>query len=595
MKILPSELMIRIRGRLERLYGAERTPRLVSRLALLAGRYQCPTDLCPGDSQQRAATAWSQRDAFLLTYGDMIRARGEQPLVTLRRFIDEHLEQTLPDLHILPFFPYSSDDGFSIIDHRAVNDQIGSWADVDALAQRYRLMFDLVVNHVSRQSSWFKHYVNGIAPYRHYFVSIPPDSDLSAVVRPRSSPLFTTAQTRRGERHLWTTFSADQPDLRWSNPDVLFEFLDILLYYVSRGARIIRLDAVAYLWKELDTPSIDLPQTHEVVKLLRDVLDMLAPGTLLVTDSSMLAAQDLSYFGEGDEAHLVYESSLPALLLHALHRGTGRYLKRWLTSLAPAPAGCSFLNFTASHDGIGVAPLEGLIPNAHREDLVSAVLERGGYVSTRTGQDGSQQPYELNISYFDALSDPGEPRSATHVARFLCSQSIMLALRGIPVVYLHSLTATHNDQDGVNGTGQVRAINRSRWDERQLQERLDNPQTPTARVFHAYVRLLRLRGEHPSFHPDGAQRVLELNDGLFGVERTSPDGGETVLAISNLTATTRKLQLDDSIVNAFRSHHWEELITGKPGTGAGARTWQLAPYESVWLRTANTTPGELVS
>ncbi len=588
MKILASEQMDRIRVRLERLYGAERTPRLVSRLALLAGRYQCPADLCPGGVSKRPVNGWSQRDAFLMTYGDMIRARGERPLVTLRRFIDEHLEHALPDLHILPFFPYSSDDGFAIIDHRAVNDQLGSWEDVDALAQRYRLMFDLVVNHVSRQSSWFKHYVNGIAPYRHYFVSIASDADLSAVVRPRSSPLYTTAQTRRGERHLWTTFSADEPDLRWSNCDVLFEFLDILLYYVSRGARIIRLNAVAYLWKELDTASIDLPQTHEVVKLLRDVLDMLAPGTLLVADSSMLTSEDRSYLGEGDEAHLVYQSSLPALLLHALHRGTSRYLKRWLRSLAPAPAGCSFLNFTASHDGIGIAPLDGLIPDAHLEDLVTAIEERGGYVSTRTGQDGLEQPHELNISYFDALSDPGEPRSATQVARFMCSQSIMLALQGIPVVYFHSLTATHNDQEGVNGTGQVRAINRSRWDERQLVERLGNPRTPTARVFHAYIRLLKLRGEHPSFHPDGAQRVLDLNDGLFGIERTSPDGGETVLAISNLTASTKKLQLDDSIVHAFRSHQWEELITGKPSTGAGARIWQLAPYESVWLRTANT-------
>ncbi len=584
--------MGRLRARLARLYGAQRAPRLTSRLALLAGRYQHPGDPHKNESGDGGTTPWSQHDALLTTYGDMIRARGEAPLVTLRRFLDEHLDGAFSCVHLLPFFPYSSDDGFSIIDYRAVNDQLGGWADVADLAQRYRLMFDLVLNHVSRQSSWFKHYVNGIAPYRHYFISIDPHTDLSAVVRPRSSPLFTVTQTRRGKRNLWTTFSADQPDLRWSNPDVLFEFLDILLFYVSRGARVVRLDAVAYLWKQQGTPCIHLPETHEIVKLLRDVLDMLAPGTLLVTDSNMPTAETLSYFGSGDEAHLVYRSSLPALLLHALHRGSSRYLKRWLASLPGLPGGCTYLNFTASHDGIGIAPLEGVLPDAQRAALVAAVKERGGYVSTRTGPDGSQQPYELNISYFDALADPGEPRSATHVARFLCSQAIMLALQGIPVVYFHSLTATHNDQEGVNGTGQVRAINRGRWDEGELLERLGKPRTPHARVFHAYSRLLKLRAEHPSFHPDGGQRVLDLSDGLFGIERTSPDGTETILAVSNLTAGHRKLQLDDGLVSAFRSRQWEELITGKPSTGAGARTWQLAAYETVWLRAANAVSGE---
>jgi len=574
--------MDRLRGRFERLYGAPVTPRLMERIGLLAGRYPCRSDRTT--SQPRP---WDQRDALLITYGDMVRARHEKPLVALRRFLDERLPGAIPNVHILPFFPYSSDEGFSVTDYRRVNPELGSWADVEALAEGHGLMFDLVLNHVSRRSGWFKHYVNGTAPYRHYFISVAPETDLSAVDRPRTSPLLTAAQTRRGVRHLWTTFSADQMDLRFSNPDVLFDFLDIMLYYVSKGARIIRLDAVEYLWKRIGTPCVHLPETHEVVKSFRDVLDMLAPGVVLLTGTNVPQAENVSYFGEGDEANMVCQFSLAPLVLHALHTGNGRYLTEWARSISAPPAGCAFLNLTASHEGIGLRPLEGLVPDEEVEALVQGVKARGGHVSYRTGADGSERPYELNISYFDALSEPGEPRSAQHIARFLCSQALTLALQGVPAVYFHSLTATHNDQEEVEKTGQVRAINRKRWVDEELSGLLDDTKTPTSRVFQAYVRLLRLRAAHPAFHPDGAQRVLDLADGLFGVARTAPDGSETVLAISNLTPRRRKLVVDERIAGDSRPLRWEELVTGRPGTGEGSRVWQLAPHESLWLRAVN--------
>jgi len=577
--------MDRVRTRLGRLYGSEVTPRLMERLALLAGRYD---KMWQSDGR---TALWDQRDAVLITYGDMVRSPGERPLVTLRRFLDERLQGAIPAVHILPFFPYSSDDGFSVIDYRAVNPDLGRWEDVQALGQGHRLMFDLVLNHVSRGSSWFRDYVNGIAPARHYFISVDPATDLSAVVRPRTTPLLTPAQTRRGVHHLWTTFSADQKDLRFTNPDVLFEFLDILLLYVSNGARIIRLDAIAYLWKAIGTPCIHLPETHEVVKLLRDVLGMLAPGVILITETNVPHAENISYFGDGDEAHMVYQFSLPPLLLHALQTGNAVYLRRWAGSLPPPPAGCTFLNFTASHDGIGVRPLEGLVPGKQLRALIEGVKERGGYVSVRTRPDGSESPYELNITYFDALSDPGQTPSTQHIARFLCSQAVMLALRGVPAVYFHSLTATPNDTVGVEVTGRARSINRKRWDAQELARLLDDASTPAARVFQAYLRLLTLRAAHPAFHPDGPQRVLPLDRGLFGVERVAPDGSETILAISNLGAQGRKVTLDQRLTRSANVQVWEELITGKPGTGPGKRTWGIAPYETVWLRAVQTGSG----
>jgi len=446
-------------------------------------------------------------------------------------------------------------------------------------------MFDLVLNHCSSRSPWFDCYMSGIAPFRGYFIEVEPGTDLGAVVRPRTSHLLTPVQTRAGRRYVWTTFSADQIDLDFANQDVLFEFLDILLSYVRHGARIIRLDAIAYLWKEIGSSCINLPQTNEVVKLLRDILEMLAPGVLLLTETNLPQEQNSSYFGDGDEAHMIYQFSLPPLLLHALHTGSTRYLKDWAALLPELPAGCTYLNFTASHDGIGVRPLEGLVPESELQALADGIRQRGGRVSSYTREDGSESPYEFNISYYDALGDPGHSDSDLHMARFLCSQVVMLALKGIPAIYFHSLTATHNDHIGVERNGQARSINRRRWGEAELNALLDDSSTATSRVFHEYVRLLRLRAAHPAFHPDAAQVVLELEDGLFGLLRTVQDARELMVCVSNLSPDTRTFDLAAVATRAGASgRYWHELIKDQPVVvGAGAARVVLEPYQNVWL------------
>ena len=563
------------------LYGESRTPQLIDRLGILAGRYTRES-LPP---QKPRTPLWNERDALLITYGDMIRAPDERPLISLRRFLSKHLKEAVQTVHVLPFYPYSSDEGFSVIDYRTVDEALGSWPDIKEIEKDFDLMFDLVLNHVSRQSSWFTHFVNGIAPARDYFIEMDPNLDLSAVVRPRTSPILSPTQTPFGERCVWTTFSADQIDLNFSNPDVLFEFLDILLFYVSQGARIIRLDAIAYLWKRLGSACINLPETHEVVKVLRDVLQMLAPEVILLTETNLPHEQNISYFGEGDEAHMVYQFSLPPLLLHALHTGSTNYLTEWMASWPQLPAGCTFLNFTASHDGIGVRPLEGLIPESELAQLIDAMRERGAHVSSRMNNDtGIESPYELNITYFDALADPSPSVTEQHIARFLCSQTIMLALKGIPATYFHSLTATRNNYRGVAHTGEARAINRKRWDASALGALLKDPSSHTARVFHEYVRRLKLRAQRRAFHPDGAQRLLDLEDGLFGIERTSIDGNEKLAAFSNVTSDTKRLDpahvLPDWRNHSKGSGSFQDLLSGTERT---LETLELGPYESVWL------------
>lgn len=535
-------------------------------------------------SESGACGRWDQRDALLITYADSIQAPSEAPLMTLRDFAAKNLGNAFSTIHLLPFFPFSSDDGFSVIDYRQVRPDLGTWADVAALGEDYRLAFDLVLNHCSREGLWVADYVADVAPYDGYFIEADPSENLSMVTRPRTTALLREVYTHRGVKHLWATFSHDQLDLNFANPLVLLEFVDILLGYVEHGARVLRLDAVAYLWKEIGTPCIHLPQTHRVVKLLRLILEAAAPGALLLTETNVPNAENRSYFGDGDEAHLIYEFSLPPLLLHGLFTGSSRYLTEWMMSqqLDPPPPGCSVLNFTASHDGIGLRPLEGLVPPEEVALLLDGMRARGGFVSSKSNPDGSKSPYELNISLFDAFRDPHLEQDPWHVPSFRLSQVLALSLRGIPAVYIHSLTATPNDPQGVERTGRTRSINRRQWDRGELERLLANPDSDTARVFRGYRRILGLRRRHPAFHPDGPQELLLLGYHIFGVAREAPDGSERIICLFNFTPELRSVSMDEPFWGSEPGTLWRDLIEDRP-IPIERGCLQLAPYAALWL------------
>ncbi len=577
IEFIPAEVMREFRDSFELLYG-ERAGQCMERLRMLVGRYEV------GDNPEPRGVFWNQADAVLITYADMVRAPEETPLCTLKRFADDKIKCALNTIHLLPFCPFSSDDGFSVIDYRQVHKGFGEWKDVEALGGNFKLMFDLVLNHASRKSDWFKDYVNGILPARKYFIETDPATDLSKVVRPRSLPLLTEVITRDGKRHVWTTFSSDQIDLDFSNPDVLFEFLDIILFYISKGVRIMRMDAIAYLWKEIGTACVHLPQTHAVVRILRDFLELVAPQVLLLSETNVPHAENISYFGQGDEANIVYQFSLPPLLLHALHNGTSKYLSEWARRLGQLPHGCTYLNFTASHDGVGVRPLEGIVPPEEKQALFDRVVELGGHISTKTNSDGTDSAYEMNITYFDALADSREEVTERHLARFLCSQTVALSLQGIPAVYFHSLTATRNDYDGVDRLGYPRAINRRKWEEAELHALLTDPASATARVFQKYIRLLRTRALHAAFHPDSSQAVLDLGDNVFALRRVSPDCRERIVAIHNLSDEPAELRGEEAL-HELSSGVWTDLILDTT-YGEDFRALQLAPYQCVWLAQA---------
>jgi glycosidase len=593
---MADSLQARIVDHLAFLYGAEEAIPVWGALeAILRDFHSRNPDLARAPAEGPV----TERDAILITYGDQIREAGVPPLQTLHEVLTETLEGSVSGVHLLPFFPYSSDDGFSIVDYSRVDPRLGTWADVERLGHDFCLMLDAVINHVSRESTWFQRFLAGNPEYADWFIAFEPDMPtgwISEVVRPRALPLLTAVQTARGEKRVWTTFSDDQMDLNYAHAPVLLNVIEILLLYVEKGARMIRLDAIAYLWKKIGTSCIHLSETHRVVKLLRCVLDAVAPGVLLITETNVPHEENVSYFGEPrpdasrtDEAQLVYQFPLPPLVMHSLLTGSACTLSRWAAELQ-TPAGSTFFNFTASHDGIGVMPARGLLTQAEIQALVAATLAHGGLASYKTNADGSRSVYELNISYFDALSDPaaGEPRGI-QVARFVASQAIMLALAGVPGIYVHSLLGSRSWRAGVAQTGRNRTINRQKFERSTLERALGDPGSLRHQVYRAYRRLLRARMTERAFHPLGAQRVLFLGEAVFALVRSAPGSDEEVLCLHNVSDQVQDISLA-SINAAVSSGPWRDLIGGEI-LDDGASVVSLPPYAVYWLKPTTSHRG----
>ena len=530
----------------------------------------------------------TQRDAILITYGDMVQEAGTAPLATLTDFLSRRVKGAISIVHILPFYPYSSDDGFAVIDYKTVDPSLGDWVYMANLGLHFRLMFDAVINHVSAQSKWFQRFLADDSRYQDYFITVEDGADLSQVFRPRSLPLTTPVQTTSGRKLVWTTFSPDQIDLNYRNPNVLLDIIDALLFYVEHGAEFIRLDAIAFLWKEVGTASTHLPQTHRIVQLMRAILDKAAPQVALITETNVPHADNISYFGDGaNEAQMVYNFSLPPLVLHAFHVGDATKLSRWAETLRLPSDHVTFFNFLASHDGIGLMPARGILSEAEIDAIAQRVQALGGHVSFKTNPDGSQSAYELNINYLDALGNPDAPDEDpdTVARRFLASQAIMLALRGVPGIYFHSLFGSRGWPAGVAQTGRYRTINREKLQRGRLESELDDPSGLRRKIFHPYLQLLKARSNEEAFHPKSSQRILFWREAVFALLRGSPDGNERVLCLHNVSNQPQQITIDPGELPLPPAATLTDLISAHPyRLQDGQLHLSFAPYQVLWLK-----------
>ncbi|MBN9674871.1 sugar phosphorylase [Salipiger bermudensis] len=538
----------------------------------------------PEDSHRRRQprkpgnNLWTQNDAVLITYGDSLIDGYHKPLDLMHDFLLNHMKGVVNGVHILPFFPFTSDDGFAVTDYRKVNPQLGEWADITRIGSEFHLMSDLVLNHVSSQGVWFNAYRQGQKPYDKFFFEADPADDVSMVTRPRTTPLLQEVETAMGTRHVWCTFSHDQIDLDFRNPEVLLEIVRIIRLHIDMGVRIIRLDAVAFLWKELGTNCIHLPQTHAVIQLMRLLMDYATETVILLTETNVPKAENLSYFGRRNEAHVVYNFPLPPLTLHAMMSGSARYLNDWQRTMPPAPLGCAYLNFTASHDGIGMRPAEGLLPPPEIGQIIDTIHEIGGKVSMRSLPGGGEAPYELNCTFFEAMGRTFKGTDDLHFDRFLCSQTIPMSLEGIPAFYIHSMLATPNDLEAVERRGMNRAINRHRWDYPELQEKLADPETIHARVLAALSERLKIRAQQPGFHPNATQFTLNVDDRIFGLWRQSLDRAQSIFALHNVSDET--IEIPQADLNLIADESWVDLLSGET---IKAGPVEMAPYQCRWI------------
>jgi sucrose phosphorylase len=510
-----------------------------------------------------AEGSFTEKDALLIAYGDMVSDPSgiRAPLRILSDFLAERGRGLFSYVHALPFFPYSSDDGFSVIDYRAVDPRLGSWEDIERLGAEFRLVFDLVLNHGSARSDWFRAFLAGDPRYASWYLTRPAEYDASAVFRPRTHPLLTNFRRSDGVAvRVWTTFSADQVDFDFGNPEVLVEFVSIMLDYARRGCRLLRLDAIAYLWKEDGTPCIHHPKTHAVVKLLRAVAEYLDLDLRILTETNVAHRENVSYYGEGDEAHLVYNFALPPLLLHAAVSGDAGPLRRWAASLPRPGEGPVFLNFTASHDGIGVGPAAALVPEAEFSRTIVEVQNRGGRVSFKATPSGPV-PYELNCVYLDAVAPP-DADDRTRARAFLATQAAALSLAGVPAVYFHSWVGSRNWTVGAEKLGYNRAINRERPELVSLESDLSDPASLRALVVAGFGRLLSFRAERPCFSPESPQRVLEADRPVFAVLRGPDPSGRSALCAANLSSRPASLPAPEDF---------------------GGGRIELGPWETRWI------------
>lgn len=555
-----------IHERLEFIYGKEKAQTAIRELSSLIHNYR--------ERIVSKAYHLSEKDTILITYGDQVQHLNETPLESLYGFLDNTLEGKINSVHILPFYPYSSDDGFSVVNYSEVDPKLGSWKEVEHISQKYRLMVDGVINHISQFSDWFKAFLAGDEDYKEFFTELDPSTNLRAVVRPRATPLLHDYEDAQGQtRYIWTTFSRDQVDLNYANYKVLLAVLDALFYYIQMGATLIRLDAIAFIWKEIGTDCVHLAKTHELIQLMREVLHEIAPEVIIITETNVPHDENISYFGSGnDEAQMVYNFALPPLLVHAVHTHDTRKLTTWAQSLdLPSDKVC-FFNFTASHDGCGLRPVSGILDEKEIEDMVKRIESNGGLVSYRNTPEG-EKPYELNCSFIDMLSSSLDSDNLRQ-RRMLLTQAAMLAMPGIPGIYFHSLVGSRNYHEGVKLTGVKRTINREKLNIDRLHNELHEKGSLREAVFNDYMNLIQIRTTHEAFDPFVEFKFLDIHESVFAIYKHIDS--ESILALHNFSDKHIMCELPDSVPQQVK-----ELIDGIEIQHEG--NISLAPYSVMWL------------
>ncbi len=525
---------------------------------------------------------WSEKTTLLITYADNVKnGLYGKTISDFISFYNKFFSSFIDSIHFLPFFPSSGDGGFSVKNHEDIDPAFGTWDEIKILSKNANVMTDLVLNHASSEGKWFKNFLLNKNPGKDYFFTINNNYDYSNVIRPRDHDLLKKIKILNDTKNLWCTFSYDQIDLDFRNPDVLLEFITLILKLSSYGIKIFRLDAVAFIWKETGTTCLNLPETHEIIKLLRDIVDQLDKNIIIVTETNLPKEENLSYFGKNDEAHWIYNFPLPPLIVHTFLFGDSSSLTKWSMKMPPAQVGNAYLNFIASHDGIGMRPAEGVLSEEEINGMLMRLEKNGSQFSMRKLPSKEEKVYEANISLFNALQYTDEDSMGKYsLERFIASHCIILSIEGVPAFYFNSFFATRNDDKSYLNSKVKRDLNRHKWNYSNLEATLNDENSIENKCYELLKTLISIRKAQPAFHPNATQFTLNLNKNVFSVWRQSRDRRQSIFAITNVTS--KNIDLNTNMINLIDDEKWYDLLNPEVSF-KDEQNIKLNPYQTIWI------------
>jgi amylosucrase len=509
-------------------------------------------------------------------------------------------------LHLMPLLQPrdgDNDGGYAVRDYRTVRPDLGTTDDLKELARTLRargisLVIDLVLNHVAREHAWAARARAGEPAYRAYF-HIHPDRtlpDAYEATLPEVFPDFAPGNfTWDGEADgwVWTTFNEWQWDLNWANPEVLLEFADIILFLANAGIEVLRLDAIAFLWKRLGTNCQNQPEVHAVTQVLRAVARIVAPALAFKAEAIVGPRDLVQYLGLGSHAgrisDLAYHNSLMVQVWSMLATGNTVLTRRALAALPSAPTTGTWITYVRCHDDIGWAVDDGdaaavgLNGHDHRRFLAD------WYAGDFAGSWGDGLVFQHNPDTGDkritgtAASLVGlDADLEAGLARLFLAHAVVAGWGGIPVIWSGDELGQPNDPDWQAEAGHEednRWAHRPRLDRGRAAER-DDLRTVPGRVFSGIAHLARVRAGLPQLHASAPSVVLsDTDDGVLATLRSHASG--PMLGLYNVTDEPRPFPLQ-GLRDAGLATPYDALGGHAVTAGADGIVW-LPPYAAWWV------------
>lgn len=557
------------------------------------------------DANREANPGWFQAQTMVggVLYVDLFSGT----LAELPRHIPYFKELGLTYLHLMPLFDApegNSDGGYAVSNYRQVAARLGTIDQLQALARQFQaegisLVVDFVFNHTSDEHAWARAAQAGDAEYQEFYFLFP-DRQMPDAYEHTLREIFPTV--RRGSftwredigRWVWTTFNSFQWDLNYANPAVFRAMAEEMLFIANAGVEILRLDAVAFIWKRLGTSCENLPEAHLLIQAFNALARIAAPAMLFKSEA-IVHPDDVITYIRPQECQISYNPLLMALLWEALATREVKLLAHSLHTRFRLPPGCAWINYLRSHDDIGWtfddadAGYVWIDPFGHRQFL------NNFYIGRFAGSFARGVPFQENPDTGDARVSgtlaslagleqallTGDPALIDlAIGRILLLHSIILSIGGIPLIYLGDELGTTNDYSYVSEpdkTDDSRWVHRPRLNQAGLEQRHDST-TVAGRVFGGLIQLIRLRKSLPVLYDGDMDVIAAGNAHVFGYVRQH--AGQRLLILANFSEHPQPIE-----GNVLRIYgpgtRFADLISGAEIAAGAPLT--LQPYQYMWL------------